>query len=472
MSNSNDVIKDEAKERIKNVEKTFVLACLCHDVGHSPFSHTGEKFYDVKKINKELVEVVNQDSFSSALEDGRIVVGKEHEIMSALLAINKFGDIIEKNNFELFARCIIGLQYKDDSTNSFETDNIAMLHRACVELLNSDIIDVDKLDYLIRDSYMSGYASVSIDYQRLLQGVFINKGSCPIGYEKSSLSVLETVLTAHDMERRWIQSHPVIQYESFLIQTIIREISSEYSDSSKKNQELFSLEALTETGVKIETLGAVRLLSDADILYFAKQIYTKSDAVKEYFDRGSRRHPIWKSEAEFSLVFDFKRNNVFIEMLKKWERDLLEGKYGVYSLNENFVHAIEKERKEFISKKASMTLEAQKNTIDITIEKLDKELGVLKKIREYLSSKNIPFDIVIVSQQQFKRNIYKESFRKLPIRFNRISGDITEKEEVTSVPFYFEKEKPFFYLYYKKTEGEILDIRDFSIMLSTVAMIR
>ena len=34
--------------------KTFILACLLHDVGHSPFSHTGEKFYEqsTKFINE------------------------------------------------------------------------------------------------------------------------------------------------------------------------------------------------------------------------------------------------------------------------------------------------------------------------------------------------------------------------------------------------------------------------------------
>ena len=37
---------------LKNIKKVFLFACLCHDIGHSPFSHTGEKFFDKRTLSK------------------------------------------------------------------------------------------------------------------------------------------------------------------------------------------------------------------------------------------------------------------------------------------------------------------------------------------------------------------------------------------------------------------------------------
>lgn len=45
-----DSIKNNSKEILEKysvndkIEETFKLACLLHDVGHSPFSHSGENF--------------------------------------------------------------------------------------------------------------------------------------------------------------------------------------------------------------------------------------------------------------------------------------------------------------------------------------------------------------------------------------------------------------------------------------------
>lgn len=350
--NSAELIHKIPKKELEQIEKSFVFACLCHDLGHSPFSHTGEKFYDKQKINDELILLVDNRNYKKDVHAEGGIVGKEHEIMSALLSLQVFKDCVSKKYYEFFARCIIGLQYKF-------TKNITATHRlkmACVELLNSDIIDVDKLDYLIRDSYMSGYSSITIDYNRLLSGICLNQfGSYPIYYQKSALSVLESVLTANDMERRWVQSHPIVLYESFLLQTIIREINTKYK-AELNSKSLLSLEALTLDGINIKEFGKIRLLSDTDIIYLAKQTFDESDAVKEYFNRSIRRHPIWKSEAEFTLLFDFNKNQKFVEIIQRWEEMLLSGEYGVYSINNEFYNKLHKDTERLAELKANSPL--------------------------------------------------------------------------------------------------------------------
>ena len=109
VQNSSNKIKSLTKKDIKDTKFTFIIACLCHDLGYSPFSHTGERFYDAPKISKELTDSIPNKSYRADVKDEKSIVGKEHEIMSALLAIRKFGNNIPDCSF--FARCIIGHQF-------------------------------------------------------------------------------------------------------------------------------------------------------------------------------------------------------------------------------------------------------------------------------------------------------------------------------------------------------------------------
>ena len=465
INNSEDLVKNLPKKELDEIRHVFLFACLCHDLGHSPFSHTGEKFYDREELSRKLEEEINNKEYSKDLKAEGGIVGKEHEIMSSVLAIKVFSDFLPEKYFDFFSRCIIGLQYKSEKNISISIK----LKRACIELLNSDIIDVDKLDYLIRDSYMSGYYSVSIDYQRLLAGISINPANTyPICYRKSALSVLESVLTAHDMERRWVQAHPIVLYEAYLLQTIIRELNTKYKLT--KNIPLLSLQALSPEGVEMDQLGTVRLLSDADILFLAKQSFNNSSAVKEYFCRDLRRHPIWKSEAEYMLLFDFNKNKKFIDILQQWEDILSNGEYGVYSLNEEFYGKLKKKAEDLANKKAELST-SQNATLLNRISKINDELTLLDEIRAYFTSKNLPFDLVIISLKKFKSNIYKEAFKKLPILFNGYDKEPVEMQEVTHIPLDTAENKNFFYLYYQRKDNEALDILDFSKMLKRAAII-
>lgn len=44
---------EQSSQEIQGIQsyiEIFKLACLLHDVGHAPFSHTGEQFYLLKRL--------------------------------------------------------------------------------------------------------------------------------------------------------------------------------------------------------------------------------------------------------------------------------------------------------------------------------------------------------------------------------------------------------------------------------------
>ena len=164
-------------------------------------------------------------------------------------------------------------------------------------MLNSKIIDVDKLDYLIRDAYITGFDTANIDFERLLSSLTIsmNDGKYEIAYYKNAISVIENVVYAHDSERKWIQTHPVVLYEAYILQHVIAYLSDKIDKYGKK---LFSLETLGTRGKKFDNGLFISLLCDDDIIFLMKNVFP-IELSKEFFERRERRHPVWKSEAEY-----------------------------------------------------------------------------------------------------------------------------------------------------------------------------
>ena len=145
-----------------------------------------------------------------------------------------------------------------------------------------DHFDVDKLDYLIRDAYFSGYQSVNIDYQRLLTSLTIIvketidekeeegqkfKLEFCLGYKKHAISIIENVVYAHDAEKKWIQTHPIVLYEMYILQHIMQMLDK---NISTEEQKLFSLETLSDEGLAFERIGKIALISDDDIVFLLK----------------------------------------------------------------------------------------------------------------------------------------------------------------------------------------------------------
>lgn len=397
-----------AAENVDKYGKTFLLACLMHDIGHSPFSHTGEHFYFKERnaaaqpmIWRRLLDELADDDFVSDLPDGK-VVGAEHEVMSAYVSIVNYPHIFEKYDKSFFTRCIIGLKYSDanDVRNCF------------IDLLNSKTIDVDKLDYLIRDSFTTGFKSINIDYKRLLNAVCVIKTGCSIlqGFEKSALSTLESVILAHDMERKWIQNHPVIKYESNLVAYMIAKTQGAYEELQIP---LFSAEALSEKGVQNEN-GRICLLSDADISSYAKKFYGKDKWITEFFSRGSRKKPLWKSESEYRFYFDKAgvAPNVLSLLEEKFKslQDALILRYDFPVINQrvldNFNYEIENAK--FVPAVVSAGKKAE----------LDKVICMINMLKDYSAEKEFPFEYVIIRANQFKTGFNKSELKNIRVRIS------------------------------------------------------
>ena len=101
----------------KDVEKyvhAYRLTCLLQDVGHGPFSHTGENFYKTEAhLSTELHDMLKWEvgvkNFEKDIPAEESQAAAPHEIMSAVVGLREFGELLPaEEEKELFARCITG----------------------------------------------------------------------------------------------------------------------------------------------------------------------------------------------------------------------------------------------------------------------------------------------------------------------------------------------------------------------------
>lgn len=432
---------------VQQYNKIFELASLLHDVGHAPFSHTGEMLYlkegDRSGLHNQLVELTGDAELGIEIKDNAYKAAP-HELMSAIVSLKTYSDMIPDHQKSFFARCICGYKY----VNHLDIQKSYM--NCLIELLNSKIIDVDKLDYLLRDAYMTGFDTVSIDYVRLLESIrlVINEnGLYEICYYKSAVSVIENVVYAHDAERKWIQNHPIVLYESHIIEEMMSNIIHKLF-----RQDYLTDEFLSETGVQVEGLGRVRLMGDSDVLHLMKNL--PDDLLcREYYERKLRKHPIWKTEAEFQAIFQGRENA--LDLIKEEFdnlKDYLRSRGLPFLINGEALASCRAEVEELEqNKKAAKSLEREK--IEVALVTKREHIRWMEIFDQFASSQKIKFEFLIIYTDQFNSGFRKQEFGNIQIQFPELKeacrfGDVSNvlKSEKS-------KGEKFFFLYYTREPG-------------------
>ena len=187
-------ISDDIKRRLPPISQSdqraywrriVRMAALCHDIGHLPFSHAAER------------ELLPKDW--------------DHERLTRELISNtEMQEIWASNRPPLCSEDIVKLAIGPRKAPDLEfSDWEAILS----EIIVGDAFGVDRMDYLLRDSYHAGVAYGKFDHFRLIDTLRILKipasDEPALGLEEGGLQSAEALMLARYFMYSQVYFHPV-----------------------------------------------------------------------------------------------------------------------------------------------------------------------------------------------------------------------------------------------------------------------
>jgi HD superfamily phosphohydrolase len=231
-------LRDKGIEITNEEAQAAKAAILLHDIGHGPFSH--------------------------ALENV-LLKGVSHEDLS-LLIMHKINEGPEE---KLKGKLDLAIQI---FTNQYPKK---FLHQ-----LISGQLDVDRLDYLSRDSFFTGVSEGVVGYERILKMLTVHDNELVVE-EKGINSVEKFLLSRRLMYWQVYQHKTVIASEKLLVKIVERaQYLFQQNDQGVKTSEVLNYFLGEFSGKLAEiNLSYYCQLDDTDILYAIKKWQHHSDPV-------------------------------------------------------------------------------------------------------------------------------------------------------------------------------------------------
>jgi HD superfamily phosphohydrolase len=185
-------IRRKGHEITQDEERAVLIAILLHDIGHGPFSHALE--YD-------------------------IVSGVSHEEISGF-----FMDRLAKEFGEDLDRALLIFKNKH--------------HKPFLYQLVSSQLDMDRLDYLNRDSFYTGVSEGIIGSDRLIEMLNVHEGNLVL--EEKGIYSIEKFIVARRLMYWQVYLHKTVVAAEFMLIHALRRAKQ----LAKKGEQLFASPAL------------------------------------------------------------------------------------------------------------------------------------------------------------------------------------------------------------------------------------
>ena len=219
---------------LSDYDKLCVMcAGLLHDIGHGPFSHS---FEGVFEENHEDMTV-------------RMIL-EESEVHDILVSLYK--------------------QLPQDVASIIQHTHP---NRILIQMVSSQL-DADRMDYLLRDSYMSGTTYGHFDMSRILRTMRIRDGK--IVYKESGVQAIENYILARYHMYWQVYYHPTARSYEHLLQSIFQRVKDLYYDGYVFQTHLHYLIPMLEHRFQVSDFVD---LDEAVILYYFKEFTREKDFI-------------------------------------------------------------------------------------------------------------------------------------------------------------------------------------------------
>ncbi len=296
-----DLIDSEIFQRLRRIRQLALTSLIYPGAVHSRFNHAlgamylmqqaletlSSKGVDISPEEKEAAQIaillhdLGHGPFSHALENV-IIPGLHHETMSRKL--------MEKLNVEFDGKLSLAIQiFQDEYPKKF-------LHQ-----LVSGQLDMDRMDYLMRDSFFTGVAEGIVGTDRIIKTLHVRDNALVVEH-KGIYSVEKFIIARRLMYWQVYLHKAVISAEYMLVHILKRaRFLQQAGENIWLNETLhwfFTHHFPESTHISQDAVEHFIKLDDEDILYALKQWQFSSDETLSNLCKGLLHRKLLKAKLQ------------------------------------------------------------------------------------------------------------------------------------------------------------------------------